>query len=295
MQIDSFFHISNWEKKFGGPANFRLAFKLMLIALVSIVIVETAIIFPSYSNFKESLLKNYREIALATVRATMNPRQMDDYELQERLFTIMKTEPNHVGVMAIGERGEFLAVAGEILITKPESLTTGMGALIEDGNRYELFFSAKDIASNTDIAIRIDSSNIKKELTSFVWRIVGLVIIISITVGGSVFLFVAVKILKPLAEIHDSLERTANKPELADEYTVKHDKSDELGSTIDLLNSALGKLPNFITQMRCFRKNDYMISLRQEQTGFGKWMQTFDLAFFQICLRIFQGFRLPAF
>ncbi len=175
----------------------------------------------------------------------MDSRQMEGYGLQERLFTIIKNEPNHVGVMALEESGELLAVAGEVPITKPGSLATGMGALIEDGNRYELFFSAKDIASNTDIAIRIDSSNIKKELTSFVWRIVGLVIIISIVVGGSVFWFVAVKILKPLAEIHDSLERTADKPELADEYTVKHNKSDELGSTIDLLNSALGKIAKF--------------------------------------------------
>ena len=272
MQMASFFHNSNWKKKFGGPANLRLAFKLLFIAMVSIIIVEAVIIFPSYSNFKLSLLKNYRDIALATVRAAMDPRQMEYYGLQERLSTIMKAEPSHVGVMAIGESGELLAVAGETPITKPESLASGMSALIEDGNRYELFFSAKDIASNTDIAIRIDSSNIEKELTSFVWRIVGLVIIISIAVGGSVFLFVAIKILKPLAEIHNSLERTADKPELADKYTVKHNKSDELGGTIDLLNSALGKIAKFHSSNVMFQEK----RLRDFATAGADWFWEMD-------------------
>ena len=223
----------------------QLAFKLLFIVFVSIVIVEVAIILPSYSNFKLSLTKNYREIALATVRASMDPRYMDNYGLEERLYTIMKTQPNHVGVMAISESGEMLAVVGEMPITKPGSFTSGIGSLIEDGKRLELFFSAKDIASNTGIAIRIDSSNIEKELTSYVWRIVGLVIIISIVVGGTVFLFVAIKILRPLAEIHDSLARAADKPELADEFTIEHNRSYELDSTIDLLNSALKKNAKF--------------------------------------------------
>lgn len=242
---DSITHNSNWEKKFGGRANFRLAFKLLFIAMASIVIIEAAIIFPSYSNFKLALLKNYRDIAQATVRASMDPRQVEYHGLQGRLSSIMKAQPNHVGVMAIGKSGELLTVIGEAPTTKPESLALETGALIEDDNRYELFFPAKDIASNTGIAIRIDSSNINKELTSFVWRIVGLVIIISLAVGGSVFLFVAIKILKPLAEIHDSLAKTADKPELADEYTVEHNNSAELGSTIDLLNSALRKIAKF--------------------------------------------------
>ena len=141
--------------------------------------------------------------------------------------------------------GKPLAVIGEAPITKLDSLALENAVLVEDDTRYELFFAARDIASKTDIAIRIDSSDIKNQLTSYVWRIVGLVIIISIVVGGSVFLFVSIKILKPLTEIHDSLARTADKPELADEYIVEHNKSDELGSTIDLLNIALRKIAKF--------------------------------------------------
>lgn len=245
MTIASLIHNSSWKKNFAGPGNLQLAFKLLFIAFVSIVIIEVVIILPSYSNFKQSLLKNHRDIALATVRASMDPRHMEIYGLQERLFTILKTQPKHVGVMAISESGELLAVVGEIPITKPGSFTSGIGSLIEDGKRLELFFSAKDIASNTGIAIRIDSSSIAKELTSYVWRIVGLVIIIGLVVGGTVFLFVAIKILRPLAQIHDSLAKTADKPELADEFTIKHNRSDELGSTIDLLNSALRKNARF--------------------------------------------------
>ncbi|HUV21208.1 MAG TPA: EAL domain-containing protein [Gammaproteobacteria bacterium] len=245
MTIASFFHDSKRKNFFRGPANMQLAFKLLFIVFVSIVIVEVVIILPSYSNFKLSLLKNYREVALAAVRASMDPRHVESYGLQERLFTILETQPNHVGVMAISESGELLAVAGESPITKPESFIPGTASLIEDGKRLELFFSAKDIASNTGIAIRIDSSNIDKELTSFVWRIVGLVIIISVVVGGTVFLFVAIKILRPLTQIHDSLVKTANKPELADEFIIEHNRSDELGGTINLLNSALKKNAKF--------------------------------------------------
>ena len=243
--MDSFIQNSSWKRKPGGPANFRLAFKLLFVVSISIAIVEAAIIIPSYSNFKLSLLKNYQEIALTTVKATMNPRYLEYSGIEERLSVIMDTQANHVGVMAIGENGEALAVVGETPVMKPESFASGHGDLIEDDSRYELFFAARDIASNVDIVIRIDSSNIKPELRSFVWRIVGLVVVISIVVGGSVFLFVAIKILKPLAQIHDSLARTADKPELADEYIVEHNDSAELGSTIDLLNSALGKIAKF--------------------------------------------------
>jgi diguanylate cyclase (GGDEF)-like protein/PAS domain S-box-containing protein len=245
MTIASFIQHSNQKFFFRGPANLQLAFKLLFIVFVSIVIVEVAIILPSYSNFKLSLLKHYREVALATVQASMGPRQLENYELQERLFIILEARPKHVGVMAIGERGELLAVVGETPITKPASSSQGTDFLSEDGKRLELYFPAKDLAANTGIVVRIDSSDIEKELTSFVWRIVGLVIIISIVVGGTVFLFVAIKILRPLTKIHDSLVKTANKPELADEFTIEHNRSDELGGTINLLNSALKKNAKF--------------------------------------------------
>ena len=221
------------------PANSQLAYKLLFIVFVSIVMIELVIIFPSYFNFKQSLVANQRMVALATVRASMDPLHMDYDGLQDRLSTIMEAQPHYVGVVAIGERGEMQAVVGEAPISKPESFTSGNSFFIEDGKRFELFFATKETGSNTAIAIRIDSSNMKRELASFVWRIGGLVIIIGLVVGGTVFLFVNIKVLRPLAQIHDSLAKTAAKPELAEEFTIEHNSSDELGSTIDLLNSAL--------------------------------------------------------
>lgn len=124
MTIASSLHSSDLKRELGGPTNLQLAFKLLILVFASIVIVEIVIIVPSYSNFKMSLLKDHREVALAAVRASMVPRDSENYRLQERLSTILEARPSHVGVRAISETGKSLAAVEETPITKPELSTS---------------------------------------------------------------------------------------------------------------------------------------------------------------------------
>jgi PAS domain S-box-containing protein len=64
-------------------------------------------------------------------------------------------------------------------------------------------------------------------------------LIICVTAGLIVFLYLAFNLTHPLHSIRQSLLKARSKPTSADKYLIHHNRSDEIGEIIDLLNETL--------------------------------------------------------
>ena len=221
---------------------FRLARKLFVVVFAAIVVIEFIIVIPSYGNYESSLIANYREIARVAASAALTHHSHKSTVIASDLETLIASDSRLVGASAIDFNGSPIANAGEAAELEPTSNDRTRDDLSAHKPRYELYFTAAELGIETDLILRMDAEPINQELNRFLFRILGLTLIICAVAGSIVFIYVVFNLIYPLEEIHESLKRAKLEPVRADENVIRHAREDELGETIDLLNDALHEI-----------------------------------------------------
>ena len=221
---------------------FRLARRLFLIVFAAIVVIEFIIVIPSYRSYQSSLLENYREFARIAASAALTHHSHNSLAIKSDLANLIAADSRLVGAVALDNNGNSIAKAGESIAlmsteTRPSHLN-----LSGQTPAYEIYFSNSELGVEHDIVLRMDASAINQELNRFVFRILGLTLIICAVAGSIVFVYVVFNLIYPLEEIHESLKKAKLDPVRADENGIFHSRNDELGETIDLLNDALREI-----------------------------------------------------
>ena len=233
---------SNWLKKLRQMLRFRLARRLFLVVFAAIVVIEFIIVFPSYGNYESSLLANYREIARVAASAALTHHSHEGQAITSDLENLIASDSRLVGARANDANGKLVGSAGETIEMNPTIEQRGLANLAANAPSYELFFSAEELGTETSVIVRMNATPINQELNRFLFRILGLTLIICAVAGSIVFVYVVFNLIYPLEEIHESLKRAKLDPVRADENNIRHARKDELGETIDLLNDALREI-----------------------------------------------------
>ncbi len=218
---------------------FRLARHLFFVVFAAIVLIEVIIFFPSYNNYKNSQLADYREHARVAAAAALAQRMPDGDQLALGLSRIQAADRHIVGVAVLDHEGEIVAATGEAPELRPGASPEAINILLENNNRYEVYLPPSDTSAESGVIVRMDVTEIWRQLNAFLIRILGLVLIICVVAGAIVFFYVAFNLIYPLEKIHESLKGAKQNPARADENEIRHSRNDELGETIDLLNDAL--------------------------------------------------------
>jgi len=219
----------------------RLARRLFIVVILAIIAIELIIIFPSYTNFKHSSLNDLEQLATSVIKTALTNSTMEGELTEKRLHNILQADSKIKGITLLDQHGAIIANAGETIESRVGS---DKPWLLDSDQRYEIHLSRESVGINLDIIVRMDSSQIGPALAQYVVRISGLVLIISLFVGLTVFLYLALNFKYPLKCIRESLEKARGNPAKADEYTIHHDRNDEFGEIIDLLNNALRETAN---------------------------------------------------
>ncbi len=221
---------------------FRLARRLLVVVTGAIVLIELIIVFPSYENFKESRLAEFRERARIAATAALANRTPDGLELLAGLERVMAADSTVVGAQVYDPLGRVAAKLGEAIEYRDESRRRFEGILDADSSRYEVVLPGFVINSDAGVVLRMDTTSIGDQLDAYLSRILGLVLIICVVVGAIVYFYVGYSLIYPLEQIHLSLQQAKVSPSRADEHEIEHQREDELGETIDLLNDALREI-----------------------------------------------------
>jgi len=209
--------------------------------MVSIILVEAAILVPSYRGYERDLLSKLQESGRATV--TSGFKKFGNYSQRDLpLIGRLLTSDSYLrGGALYRPDGGLLARFGERPHLTPASVgTNGITSWRrKDGARLDVIWRPEQTGLSFTVVGRLDSSWIGGELVKFVLRISGLVLIISLFVAGATMLVLRKMILVPLLRLRASLIAASEDPDNPERHTLELERDDEFGDVVDGFNNLL--------------------------------------------------------
>jgi len=234
---------ASFAASLGSLFSCRLCWWIALTVFSSILLIEAAILVPSYRNQEHQLYAGLEEDAFARLRTGLAVLPEDS-----------ALDVEHIGQALLGGHllggtlydldGRFLGGFGERPALKPgaaegDSATAQLGPSSE---RYDVIWTVNLHGTPVTVVGRLDSTWVRGELADFVWRIIGLVLIISAFVSGITILIIGRLVLRPMLRLRSHLIAAQGDPIHADAYVLDYARSDEFGDTIAAVNKLLRRV-----------------------------------------------------
>lgn len=205
---------------------------------MSIVVIEAAILVPSYTNYERDLLVRLEHAGRAAVETAFRGHG----QAQERdLLTIgrlLARGSDVRGGSIYRTDGTRLGTFGET----PEMSLAEMEAMAHgrwrngDATRLDVLMPAQETRLPVTIVARLDASWIEPTLVAFVWRIFGLVVLISAFVTGATMIIVGRLVLRPVLKMRAGLVAAGANPTNPSAYALDNTRQDELGQVMAAFN-----------------------------------------------------------
>ena len=214
---------------------YRLCRRIAACVFLSIIAIEAIILVPSYYNYQSDLVRHLEQdgrsqaAILFSTRSTLRPD-----EFASLTQSLEKHSPIRGGIL-FDREGEVIGSFGDL----PSAGVFTTGALTSDGDRFDVLWGTDDLAGPYKFAARLDATPIQSALTGFIWRIIGLVLLIAVVVSTITMIFIGRLILLPLIRLRDNLVAAANDPAHVDQYTLPIIRRDEMGDVANATNQML--------------------------------------------------------
>ena len=223
---------------------------MALAVFLGIIVVEAAILIPSARNYERDLFVRLEHAGLASVKAGFLAQA--HYSERNLLFLgeLFSRNSDVRGGALYRDDGNLIGTFGETPELTVPVAGNGSGLLSADGNRYEVFWPAEATGLPFAVIARLDASWIRGEVRAFVWRIIGLVLLISTVVSAVTLLTVGWLVLVPMLGLRRTLLAAADDPEHPERYRFDASRADELGDVNKTINDLLGRIAGNIVKLR---------------------------------------------
>ncbi|WP_409523198.1 putative bifunctional diguanylate cyclase/phosphodiesterase [Nitrincola sp. MINF-07-Sa-05] len=204
----------------------RLCWRVTAAVFMSILFIEAAILIPSYVNYERDRLLAIAESGRQVIKATLGVPNLP----VEQKFSQLDSMPDTLlitGVRIYAADGSLQFKSGEALTTQPSA--EQRHRRIEDGTRLEVRLTPSDLGSHYTAEIRLDTSQVSAELVAFVWRILGLVLLIAFFVTVTTMLVVHLLMLGPTLFLRSRMQLASEDPGHPLRYLSSLKRHDELG------------------------------------------------------------------
>lgn len=244
----------------------RLSQRLVFVVFASIVTIETILLVPSVLRREKEFLSQIKEVSsgkVLTIANIHNPKVSSESEAETlnqlsqltRKVTplIGKLKHEIIGGELYNSQGELIGTFGE----KPELSFYQLKSHsnLKKGDRYDVALLQDETAMADILIIRHDVSSIKPELTAFVLRISGLVLIISAftTVGVWIALdrIVVTPILRLRQDLLDAGNAIGHDRKPPNFYANYIERKDEFGDVIAAFNQMFHQISEAIRDRKC--------------------------------------------
>ncbi len=239
----------------------RLSQKIVLAIFGSIVAIEGLILIPSVMRRQQELLEGLAQQSSASLRvATVDVKTTDEVVFPEQLLnklSRLEAIPIIVGGSIYDVRGNLIGSFGEAPTMAFETFST-----TEDSadfkpqlNRYETAQSFPLIGIPHWVVINHDTASVRQEVRAFIWRIVGLVLLISAVVTLTTMVVLRSILISPILALSDDLLRAAPAALNEENATIQAFKStsyirrrDELGVVVVAFQQMFEQISTSIAQ-----------------------------------------------
>jgi serine phosphatase RsbU (regulator of sigma subunit) len=217
----------------------RLSRRIVFWVFISVIVIETIILIPSFRKREKELVSHLKEVTAARVQMIVELSAGDTTERQffERITRLHKISGVLGGALYRSD-GTAVGVFGE---SPPFSvIQTGAveAAYVKavNNSRYDFVYRPDQLPQTGALVLRLDAAPIQNELYAFTLRIAGLVLIISVFVtAGSWFALNPIDV-KPILRLRSDLvnagESISQDRYQTEFYTASVQRRDELGEVI---------------------------------------------------------------
>lgn len=163
----------------------RLSRRIVLWVFASIVVIEGIILIPSVYRRERELLIYLQELSAARASGIFegNPEAKESELLKALMLTLRS--PGVTGGALYHANGTLVQTFGEVpQLTGAQVLAGKTDLLNRPAHRYDAIWQMSPLEGRYILVIRHDASQVRQELIAFIFRIGGLVLIISTFVTG---------------------------------------------------------------------------------------------------------------
>lgn len=233
-----------------------LSFRLFLIAIASVLVVEALIFVPSATNFRNNWLEDQIEAGrLAALALEAAPSRMVSEELEQDLL-------ESAMVLAVAElyderRDMILNPGEEICCTRKIILFDESPDFSEISDTLGTFFAPKDrflvlraagSRPGRAIEIVVDESGLRGELEDYGRNILVLSLIISAFTGGLIYLMLVMTVVRPIRRVTQSVEQIGDEPGSWKRRLSPTPRGDEIGRAQNALSDMEEAVSNAFRQ-----------------------------------------------
>jgi serine phosphatase RsbU (regulator of sigma subunit) len=217
----------------------RLSRRIVWWVFISVIVIETIILIPSFMKREKELISHLKEVSAARVEMIMelSANEVDDQKLFDR-FSHLQKIPGVLGGSLYLSDGTVVGAFGEssTLPSTPSKDQPSASVMPVSGNGYDFVYRLNRLQKGATFVLRLDSSTIQSELYAFTLRIAGLVFIISVFVTAGAWLALNPIVVKPILRLQadlvkagETISQDRHEPKF---YTASVTRRDELGEVI---------------------------------------------------------------
>jgi len=246
-----------WWKRFAGC---RLCRNLTAASFVAILLIEMVILIPSYRNYEEDLLRQQVDLAaqaLTTLLTQAEPEALSPTSLQ-RLMAQSSLE----GVVIEGHGKQLVAGTA---ISNPGPAGGGLRNLARtESGHLAVVWPSGTLAQGYRVQGLVNMSQIPGELVAFVFRILGLSLLIAVFVTLVTMAVVDRMMLSPLLRLRARIHQAGDDAKHPLQYVRKPERCDEFGEVESAFNGLLRRNASYLSRLH--ELNSELDQLLDERT-----------------------------
>ena len=232
------------KKRFWPLLRCRLCWRVTVCVFLSILLIEIAILVPSYHGRERFLLSQLEDKSLAILTAAVQHYGQDHQTPIDLDEAWLAHDKSLIGFMLFDRAGGLLGIYGNApaVDLKTAQDPKFHGTRRADGTRYDVYWDSGDLKGNYLAIATLDSSLVSDQVSAFAWRVSGLVFLITLFVGIATMGVLTILVLKPVLNLRENMIAALEQPDLADQFALEHDMNHELGEMTDAFNALVRRL-----------------------------------------------------
>lgn len=226
----------------------RICWKVALATFFSILIVEAIILVPSYHNYARDWQLNRASQSLAAVRGAISSARDKDISdpavMAERLDAITQSRQLMGWRLHPVGNGKQLASSGELPqnllgrgLTQFRSSHTGFEVL-------DVVWTEEALGAPFNVQARLNIDGLTAALNAFVWRVSGLIAIISLVATVVTIFVLNRQVLRPVLNLRAHLKKAGDGVDDPEALIVTSRRNDELDDVVEAFNDMLVQIGN---------------------------------------------------
>ena len=236
----------------------RLCWRITVVVFISILLIEAAILFFSARNFERDRLNDVEHQGVATIEALFqtNPDMDNPYAMLERANMLVKNSAVKGGAVYTDDGFLFVGFGESpdiVLGTVSEAESMGRYRS-PDGSRYDVIWRPRHLGKPYTVVARLDTTKVGPAVTAFIWRVVGLVFLISAFVTLVTMIILGKTVLYPILNLRNSLIAAGEDPTVPERHHIPVIRDDELGDVLATFNGMTSRLADGIQEIHQHRE-----------------------------------------